>query len=262
MTFPVVFHPFGFPLHAHVLFEMLAYSLGFQTYLLLRRKRPKESISAEQQLWLLVGCVFGAFFGSKLLAWAESFAEYWVRRDDLVVWLGGKTIVGGIIGGWGGVEIAKKILGIRQRTGDGYVIPLCLAIAIGRIGCFLTGLADHTHGVQTTLPWGVDFGDGIARHPTQLYEMAWLMMMATGFTIAGVGWRRDTAGQAFRLFIAGYLLFRFAVEFIKPSSKGYAGLSAIQWASIVVAGVAVWQMMRASKAQPANPSLLTADAHA
>ena len=242
MTFPVIFHPFGVPLHSHVLFEALAYTIGFQTYLLLRRKRTFETVQVEHQLWLFVGCVFGAFFGSKILAWAESWPEYWAHRFDPAVWLGGKTIVGGLIGGWLGIEITKKCLGVRSRTGDGYVIPLCLGIAIGRIGCFLTGLPDHTYGIETTLPWGVDFGDGIYRHPTQLYEIVWLLLMAGVFAWQGVGWRRDTGGRSFRAMICGYLLFRFAVEFIKPTYKPYAGMSAIQLMAILIAGVAAWQM--------------------
>ena len=41
---------------------------------------------------------------------------------------------------------------------------------IGRWGCHFAGLADGTYGVPTTLPWGVDYGDHIARHPVALYE--------------------------------------------------------------------------------------------
>ena len=252
MTFPVVFNPFGYSLHAHVLFETLGYVIGFQTFLFLRRRRAFETVNVDSQLWLFVGCVFGAFAVSKGLAWVESWPDYWAARDNPAVWLGGKTIVGGLIGGWLGVEIAKFFTGVRTRTGDGYVIPLCLGIAIGRIGCFLTGLADHTHGVATSLPWGVDFGDGIRRHPTQLYEFLFLLAMAGIFARSGVGWRRDTGGRAFRIFLIGYLQFRFAIEFIKPSWKGYAHLSAIQWASLITAGAAAWQIKTTKNFPPSS----------
>jgi prolipoprotein diacylglyceryltransferase len=180
----------------------------------------------------------------------------WAHRADPTAWLGGKTIVGGLIGGWWGVEIAKRCLGLRTRTGDAYVIPLCLGIAIGRVGCFLTGLPDHTYGDPVVLPWAVDFGDGVPRHPTQIYEILWLLIMATVFAWHGTGWRRDTGGRAFRLFFVGYFLFRFAIEFIKPTYKPYAGLSAIQVASLIAAGVAAWQMTQATtlprpRSQPA-----------
>jgi len=55
-------------------------------------------------------------------------------------------------------------------------VELVMGIAIGRVGCFLTGLPDHTYGVHSSLPWAVDFGDG-PRHPTQLYEIAFVMLL-------------------------------------------------------------------------------------
>jgi phosphatidylglycerol---prolipoprotein diacylglyceryl transferase len=238
MTFPVIFHPFGLPLHAHLLFESLAYTGGFQLFLLLRRREKHEPILFELVAWILVGATFGALFGSKVLAWLEQPAVY-LRFPDPARLLSGKTIVGGLLGGWAGVEIAKKVLGVRHRTGDAYAYPLILAIAVGRVGCFLTGLADQTHGVATNLPWGVDFGDGIARHPTQLYEIAWLIVLAG--VIAFVP-KRD--GLRFRAFLGGYLGFRFIVEFIKPSPKGYTHLSAIQWACAVGVALCVWQLIR------------------
>jgi hypothetical protein len=71
----------------------------------------------------------------------------------------------------------KRYIGLRQSTGDLYAIPLALGIAIGRIGCFLTGLSDNTYGTPTNLPWAINFGDGIPRHPTQLYEIAFLLLL-------------------------------------------------------------------------------------
>ncbi len=77
--------------------------------------------------------------------------------------MGGKTIVGALIFGLISVELMKRYIGVRQSTGDLYAIPLALGIAIGRIGCFLTGLSDNTYGTPTTLPWAINFGDGIPR---------------------------------------------------------------------------------------------------
>jgi phosphatidylglycerol:prolipoprotein diacylglycerol transferase len=91
--------------------------------------------------------------------------------------MGGKTIVGALIFGLISVELMKRYIGVRQSTGDLYAIPLALGIAIGRIGCFLTGLSDNTYGIPTTLPWAINFGDGIPRHPTQLYEIIFLMLL-------------------------------------------------------------------------------------
>jgi prolipoprotein diacylglyceryltransferase len=227
-------------------FEVLAYCVGFQTFLLLRRRAARggssAALPAEVAVWVIVGAVFGALVGSKLLAWLESARDYWAQRDNPMSWLGGKTIVGGLLGGWIGVELVKRRLHITRRTGDAFVIPLCLGIAIGRIGCFLTGLPDHTYGTATSLPWGVDFGDGIARHPTQLYESIFALLLGavlSAFVLSGARRR----GDAFRWFMIAYLGFRFLVEFIKPSDKPLLGLSAIQVACIL--GI-IWAVMTLS----------------
>ena len=79
----------------------------------------------------------------------------WHNLHNPAYLVGGKTIVGALIGGLITVEIAKRYIGIQQSTGDLYAIPLALGIAIGRIGCFLTGLPDNTYGTATNLPWGI-----------------------------------------------------------------------------------------------------------
>src|SRR5262245_27037633 len=103
MSFPVQLHIFGRAVPIHGVMELIAYAVGFQVYLFLRRRSPRYPVELEKNLWTLVACVFGAFVGSKLLAWAESPLEYWNARHDLRV-LGGKTIVAGLLGGWAGVE--------------------------------------------------------------------------------------------------------------------------------------------------------------
>jgi len=181
-------------------------------------------------------------------------------RHDPRAWLGGKTIVGGLLGGWIGVEIVKRIRGVRASTGDAYVLPLVLGIAIGRIGCFLTGLPDHTHGIGTSLPWGFDFGDGIKRHPTQLYEIGAALVI--GAMVYVRSRRSHARGELFRFFLLLYLLFRFAVEFIKPTYKPYVDLSAIQIASLIGAAVCAWQLfrMRRSSRDPVARSTVEAGA--
>src|SRR5690349_15582384 len=201
MTFPVVFHPFGIPLPAPAGFELAGYTLGFQFYLWLRRRSPAQRVPIEQNMWVIVGCVFGALIGSKILALVESPIDYWNMRADPRAFIGGKTIVGGLLGGWIGVEIAKRRLGVHRSTGDLFVYPLCLGMAIGRIGCFLTGLPDHTYGIHSSLPWAVNFGDG-PRHPTQLYEAIFLILFAIALRLF-VG-RSRTPGVLFRSFLGGY----------------------------------------------------------
>jgi phosphatidylglycerol---prolipoprotein diacylglyceryl transferase len=228
--FPVILHLWGWHIYVHQITDFVAYTLAFRYYLFLRRKWGTPRFSAEANAWLLLGCIFGALIGAKILAWTEAPDFYWRSRFDPSFWFGGKTIVGGLLGGWIGIEFAKKFNGITISTGDVCVFPLILGMCIGRIGCFLTGLEDNTCGLATRSPWGVDFGDGISRHPAQLYEIVLLLLL--GF-ILNLTRPRLKNGELFRCFMAGYLGFRFLIEFIKPRLALFAGLSSIQWASLV-----------------------------
>ena len=243
MNFPAHLDLFGLRVHPHLLFEALGYFAGARLYFF-QRRRDGVPLPLETHLWLLVGCVFGAWAGSKLLAWIESPAHYLaLLQSDPAALIGGKTIVGGFLGGWAGIEVVKRRLGIVRRTGDGFIWPLAVGTAIGRIGCFLTGLEDRTHGVATGLPWGVDFGDGVARHPAQLYESVIVLGLAAAASGAANG-RRLPDGARFRFFFAGYFLFRFSIEFLKPREIAWASLSAIQLASLLGAGLALVSIRR------------------
>ncbi len=148
--------------------------------------------------------------------------------------MGNKTIVGGFVGGLIGVELVKKRIGITTSSGDLMVYPLILAMIIGRTGCFLGGLEDGTFGIATTLPWGIDFGDHVYRHPTNLYEIIfwavlWLTLTLTErkYTLAD--------GARFKIMMAAYLIFRLFIEFIKPDYFFSFGLSVIQL--VCIAGI-------------------------
>lgn len=239
--------------------ELIAYSGGFWLYRVLRRRARAADragvLGLEANLRIIVAVILGALVGSKLLAWAESFHYYRPHWNDPRIWMGGKTIVGGLLGGWIGVEITKRHLGIKHSTGDLMVFPLIFGMAVGRVGCFLTGLSDHTHGIATTLPWGVDFGDGVMRHPTQLYEIVFLLFLAAG--LFALRHQPGHNGRLFRLFMLGYLLWRFGVEFIKPRETIEFNLSAIQIASLagaIVCGVSlVRQFIGTIHARPPIP---------
>jgi prolipoprotein diacylglyceryltransferase len=219
------------PLHPHLVFEILAYALGFGAYRLARRRG--DSISAPTRWSLVVAAAVGAALGSKLLALLNTSSELLVNFSHPMEFMAsGKTMVGGLLGGWIAVEITKRRAGIDQRTGDLFAIPICVGVAIGRVGCFLTGLPDRTYGVATSLPWGVDFGDGVLRHPTQLYEILFVTLLALS-----LGLRRPrTQGMAFRTLLLAYLGFRLLIDSIKPGER-MLHLTAIQWACVL--GLAV-----------------------
>lgn len=226
VQFPVVFDLFGLRVPAHTVFETLSYAAGVRTFVALRR-RAGDVVDGGIRWTLVAAAAVGAAAGARVLFWLDDPAATWAHRTDPQWLFAGRTIVGALLGGWGAVELWKRISGVRRRTGDLFAAPLCVGIAVGRIGCFLTGLADHTCGVGTSAPWGIDFGDGVPRHPTQLYESVLFLALAPVFARAAL--RPHAEGAVFRAFLASYLLWRLVVDFLKPGPS-LAGLSGIQWA--------------------------------
>jgi prolipoprotein diacylglyceryltransferase len=211
----------------HPLFEALAYAAGYALYKWLRT-REGDALSDERRWLIIAATALGALAGSRILGLLEQAPRIGFHWRSLLL-PGGKTIVGGLLGGWLAVETAKPLLGIRSRTGDLFAIPLCIGIAIGRVGCFLAGLADDTYGKPTSLPWAVDFGDGIPRHPTQLYENVFLMLLAA--VLWRLSRRPHANGALFRVFMGSYLTWRLLIDFIKPQPL-VGGMDVIQWACV------------------------------
>jgi phosphatidylglycerol:prolipoprotein diacylglycerol transferase len=230
MLFPIYLRLGPLRFHPHLVFEILAYAIGFRIYVNLRTQRG-DMLASPMRWWVIAAAAAGAALGSKVLYWFEDPRLSLAHWHDPAFLLGGKTIVGALIGGLVAVEWTKRRLGIAPRTGDLFALPIAIGVAIGRIGCFLTGLEDHTVGVRTSLPWGVDFGDG-PRHPTQLYELLFLIILA--FAIETVARKPHREGDLFRLFMTSYFAFRLAVDFLKPEVRVFAGLSSIQWACVAM----------------------------
>lgn len=207
---------------------MLSYTLGYRLYVW-QRARNQDLITDEGRTWIFLGAALGAFFGSHLLGILENPA--YLQPLNWAIWLGNKTIVGGLLGGLIGVECTKKIVGIHTSSGDLMTYPLLFALALGRIGCHLAGLTDGTHGTLSSLPWAIDFGDGIPRHPVNLYEVCFLVALAF-FLFKKEQKRPFPNGFRFKIFMVGYLLWRFALDFIKPVWVSPLGLSVIQMASL------------------------------
>ncbi len=226
MHFPVYFQLGPLRIHPHWVFEGLAYIVGFRLYLR-QRKRDGDFLYTPTRWWIVTAAIAGAAIGSKLLFWLTDPPATLSHWNDPLQLMAGKTIVGGLLGGTLAVEWTKRRLGVTSRTGDLFALPLCAGIAIGRIGCFLSGLGDNTYGNPTNLPWGVDFGDGIPRHPTQIYEILWLGALA--LVLRHLAGRPHRRGDLFRTFLFGYLGFRLAVDFLKPGVR-FLGLTAIQYA--------------------------------
>lgn len=230
MQFPVYIHLFSLQLLLHAVTETLSMFIGFRYFLYLRKKQG-DRIESSNRVWAIIGAIFGALFGSRLLGMLENPPGLLEANNTLLYIYQNKTIVGGLLGGLAGVELIKKAIGERHSTGDLFVYPLILAMIIGRIGCFSMGVYEETYGLPTSLPWGMNLGDGQLRHPVSLYEIIFLIILWQTLAFISRRWPLVNGGR-FKLFMIAYLLFRFLLDFIKPGYRFAFGLGSIQLACL------------------------------
>jgi phosphatidylglycerol---prolipoprotein diacylglyceryl transferase len=229
MHFPVYLWFGPLAVHPHPVFECLAYLVGARLYATLKA-REGDALEGAQRWWVVAAAFVGAALGSKLLVLFDHPSLMLQDLTNPLALAEGKTVVGALLGALVAVEWTKRRLNIRRATGDLFAIPLAVGIGIGRIGCFLTGLDDNTYGLPANLPWTIDFGDGVARHPAQLYEIGFLVLVLAPAML----WLRDRLpreGDLFKVFMVGYLGFRLGLEYLKPGEP-ILGLTAIQWACL------------------------------
>jgi prolipoprotein diacylglyceryltransferase len=151
-------------------------------------------------------------FGAGVAAISFGTVNLWLSHQTGF----GRSIEGAILGGIIAVELYKRRAQIAARTGARFALPLAIGVAIGRIGCFLAGLDDFTYGTPTTLPWGHDFGDGVSRHPVQLYESADMVAFAIVYISNVRRGERFVIENGFYLAVGYYAFQRFIWEFLKP----------------------------------------------
>ncbi|WP_213086904.1 prolipoprotein diacylglyceryl transferase [Chitinophaga agrisoli] len=230
LHFPVYVSLFTLTIPLHAITETLGMFLGFRYFLYLR-KQQGDRLPDPNRLWVIIGAIFGALLGSRILGALEDPVALWSGPNPLRYIYENKTIVGGLLGGLAGVESIKLAIGEKQSSGDLFTYPLILALIIGRIGCFSMGVHEETYGLPTALPWGMNLGDGLLRHPVSLYEIAFLLILAGLLYIIQQKYTL-ISGARFQLFMIGYLLFRFLLDFIKPGARYFIGLGSIQLACL------------------------------
>lgn len=196
---------------AHGLFEALAWSGGLATTFGLYRWRLSEAVrtvAVKVDAGYFVALALGAAPGAWL---AGSFNTLREHRPVL-----SHSVAGALVGAIAGVELYKALRGIKGSTGGVFVGSFSVGVVVGRWGCLFAGLPDDTYGLPTRLPWAVNLGDGIGRHPVEIYESA-SMALFLGLYLWGLKRRADWAmRRGFYVMCLWYGLQRFAWEFLKP----------------------------------------------
>lgn len=230
MDFPFSIQAGSLSIPLHAIFETAAFFIGFRYFLYLRKKRG-DHFSSSSRIWVVIGAIFGAVIGSRLIGALERPDELMASENILLYIYSNKTVVGGFLGGLFGVELTKKIMGEKQSSGDLFTYPMILALIIGRLGCFSMGVYEETYGIVTNSFLGMNLGDSLNRHPVTVYEIAFLLALWIGLKQLEKRTGLES-GVLFKLFMIFYLAFRFLLDFIKPNYQIVIGLSTIQLACL------------------------------
>ena len=216
------------------------YALGYLTgvaafaWMARRRNLATAGIMAVMGAGLL-----GGLIGANLTQWV--YAHLVPGGEP------GKTVLGGIAGGYLSVLLFKRYIGIRRPTGDLFAVAISAGETVGRWGCFFGGCC---YGKACTILWAVH-QHGAWRHPTQIY------LSGANALILVALWRFDKAhppeNGLFYLQGVLYSAARFVIEFFRDGPPPVWGLTGAQWACLV--GFAFFGVRLARLLRPARPAL-------
>jgi len=228
---PLTFYSWGF-------FVALAFLVGL---ILSTRAAKKIGIEANRIMYMTIFIYLGAIIGSRLF-YILQMPHHFFRfpLEIFRIEAGGMMLYGGLFGGVAAGFLYLRKLPNRWMLIDALAPVIPLAMAIGRIGCFLNN--DHA-GALTNLPWAIRWPDGTLRHPVALYLILFDLALA-GF----LWWYRNKTkwpGQGFFMFLILYGAGRFLLDFTRGISVDphYLGLAVSQWISVLVLTASILYVM-------------------
>ncbi len=204
-------------------------------------------------VFIYMAALAGAFLGAKLVYLGAEGWLHWHDQDRWIQFATGKSILGGLLGGYASVEVAKRLLGYTSATGDWFALIAPVGIMLGRVGCVLHGCC---LGRACEPSWfTTNDAAGTARWPAALVEL--LFNAAMLGVIVLLRWRRIWPGQHFHLYLIAYGLFRFAHEFLRATPPIAGPFSGYQFAALGVAALGLAGFLLRSRQGMSRPAPVT-----
>jgi prolipoprotein diacylglyceryltransferase len=247
---PVLLRAGPLTVSTHDFFTLLGIAAGFVLYYrALRRDRVLDS----RIVLISLAAVLGGTIGARLIT-------SWEILDDVqgaglpltyVLTHGPRSIIGGLAGAYLAIVLSKRALGYTLSTGDYYAAAIPLALAIGRVGCFLSELP---LGTPTSLPWGMTVSPEAAAafarcpgcdgpmHPSMLYEIGF--NLAAFGLIVSRGPLFSVRGDTLKAYLLAYGIFRFGVEFLRGNEPQLWGLSGPQLVLVPLTAILAFHFVR------------------
>jgi phosphatidylglycerol:prolipoprotein diacylglycerol transferase len=205
--------------------------------------------SDERHVLIYVAALVSAFIGAKLVYLASEGWLHWHDPNRWIILATGKSITGALLGGYLGVEIAKKLLKYDGVTGDWFAIIVPAGVMIGRIGCMINGCC---LGKVCAANWyTINDAQGAPRWPASQMEFIFNAIMLGVILI--LRWGRIAPGQLFHIYLMAYGIFRFFHEFLRDTPQIIGPISGYQVAAlgIFVLGAAGFAHRRQLTLKPA-----------
>jgi phosphatidylglycerol:prolipoprotein diacylglycerol transferase len=245
--------------------------LGIAVSAYLWDRATTERATRERLQLVFLGGLFGMGVGSVLgfaLAeglWRVPLGASLGALDTWRVILGGKTVLGGLLGAYAGVELAKRALSHREPTGDLFALMVPFSLLLGRVGCLVEGCC---LGQPIEHVWyALDDAHGTPRWPAALIELAFnaligLALYAWSSRPADPARSNRLRGQLFHVYMIAYGVFRFAHEPLRDTPRVWHGASLYQLLALALALLGALRFMQRSGANvtPARRTQPTAAA--
>lgn len=197
-------------------------------YLVAEHRAKKLRMAYEHIFYLVIWCVMGGFFSSKLLFWITEWKQFLENPMFFLRTLGdGFVVFGGIIGGilFGYLFCRKMKLNFWEYF-DLVMPSVALAQGFGRIGCLLAGCC---YGEETTSALAITFRNSdfapnnVALVPTQIYSS--ILDFGHFLVLLFVARRKKAHGQVAACYLIFYSIGRFILEFYRGDiARGSVGV--------------------------------------
>lgn len=200
---------------ASPVFYLLGYCIGIAAFAWLARRRGLSTAG----VWsvALVG-LFGGLVGANLAQLVASGGKE-----------AGKTVLGGIVGGYISVHLYKQRIGLIRPLGDLFAFALSAGEAVGRWGCYFGGCC---YGRETGgAAWWSVYQHGAERYPTQIFMS---VASALIFVALIVLEKRRILPENGLFYVQGVLacMARFAIEYYRTAAPVSLGLTVAQLACL------------------------------
>lgn len=185
----------------------------------------------ERLVLIYVAALVSAFIGAKLVYLGAEGWLHWHDANRWVILATGKSVTGALLGGYIGVEIAKRLLKYDSVTGDWFALIVPVGIMLGRIGCMINGCC---LGKVCSANWfTINDANGVPRWPAS--QMEFLFNAVMFGVILLLRWGKIAAGQLFHIYLIAYGIFRFFHEFLRDTPQILGPISGYQIAALAIA---------------------------